>query len=82
MQVAIFEALQAVKQLHLSLLKEVDGLDSTQKGEIAIRAIKWLALVGRQLNQARAELQVAAVEHFARVAKFQAEAVSIVCCAC
>lgn len=83
---AIFEAIQAVKQLFLSLLTEADGPDSTQKGETAIRAIDWITLVGRHLNQMRSELQVGVVEHFARVAKFQAEVVSIVrtyvCCAC
>ena len=75
---AIFEAIQTVKQLFMSLLMEADGPDSTQKGETAIRAIDWITLVGRHLNQTRAELQVGAVEHFARVAKFQAEVVSTV----
>lgn len=62
----------------MSLLMEADGLDSTQKGETAIRVIDWITLVGRHLNQTREELQVGAVEHFARVAKFQAEVVSTV----
>ena len=68
--------MKAVKQLYLSSLKELNVPGNTLKGDVAIRTIEWIALVGRHLNQTRAELQVAAVEHFARVAKFQAEAVS------
>ena len=61
------------------MLKETDGLDSAQKGEAAIRTIEWTTLVGKRLNQMRAKLQVDAVEHFARVTKFQAEVVSVAC---
>ena len=68
--------MKAVKQLYLSSLKELNVPDSSLKGEAAIRTIEWITLVGRHLNRTRAELQVAAVEHFAIVAKFRAEAVS------
>ena len=77
LQEMISQSLRSVKESFLSILREFEHLDATEKADMARRFGELVAIALRQLNREKHEWQKEELEHFSELLQFRGEMVSV-----
>ena len=73
----ISQSLRSVKESFLSILREFEHLDTTEKADMARRFGELAAIAIKQLNREKHEWQKEELEHFSELLQFTGEMVSV-----